>query len=162
MDLVEGDAVVPLVAVVDVRDFNMRHNAGYKLGNFGQAMVEVVVADVEDLAGHDRGFSFHAHHKCARRVPDVQERSPLLTVEDGDLTGSGRPSGQQIDHQVKPWAWRESEQRPQPKNSGVKVARSHIEQQFFRVHLCLRVRGDRGRRGELVHQKLGRPVYAAT
>src|SRR5712671_7169558 len=118
MDLVKGDAVVPLVAVVDVCNFNMRHNAGYLLRDLSQSVVEVIVADVEDLAGYNRRFSLHAEHKRARSIPDMQEGPPLLTIEDGDLTGRGRPGSQQVDHQVKPWTGRKSEQGPQTKNRG--------------------------------------------
>src|SRR6266850_1006597 len=162
MDLVEGDAVVPLVTIVDVGDLNMRHNARYLFGNLSQAVIQVVVSDIEDLTCHDRRFGFKAKHKCARSIVDMQERPPLLTIEDGNLTGSRRSGGQQVDHQVKPWAGGESEQGSETKNSGVKVARRNLEQQFLRIHLCLRIGRDRGSRRKLVHQKLGGTVYAAT
>ena len=71
MDLVEGDAVVPLVAIVHMRDFHMRHDAGYQLGDIRQAVIQIVVAHVEDLASHDRRLSFHAKHECARSIADV-------------------------------------------------------------------------------------------
>jgi len=95
MDLVEGDAVVPLVTIVDVCNFNMRHNAGYQFGDVSQAVDSGCSRRRLKISpATTAGSSLHAKHECSRSIVDMEERPPLLTIEYGDLTGGGCSGGQ--------------------------------------------------------------------
>src|SRR5215472_3048125 len=109
MDLVERNSIVSLIGIFLVFDFNLGDFVADFFGDLSKRIIQVIGTYVEDLAGNDADRCLQGAYECPRDIHYVNERAPLILVEDRDFPILNGPGYQKVHNQVKSGAWRESE-----------------------------------------------------
>src|SRR5580700_3916103 len=159
---VKGDPVTAAVRILDVLHARLRKTVDQLRGHVGQRVIQPAVAYVVDLAPYQGYRRFQHAHDGRRGIGDMQERSPLFAVVDGNNSFFEGLRRKQIDDQVESRPRRQAEYGGEAQNRGMETLIGGGQQRLLGIDLGIRVKGDRLNFGVLVHNLFGCAVDAAT
>src|SRR5215469_8801537 len=131
----EVHAIVPAVGVFHPFDAREGKDGPNHIRYVGKRIVQPVVANIENLTAHGVQRRPEELQNGFGDIFHVDERAPLLAVENGDepfLTGLG---GQEIDYEIKAWPLREAENGRKAHEHRMKAVASGFKQRPLRSFL---------------------------
>src|SRR4051812_4797129 len=160
-DFVEVDAVIPAVGIRHLLYFRSGEHLLDDLGHALQSVVQARVAHIEYLSAHKSDRRVDRRNDSFHDITNVNERPPLLAIEDGDLAILIRAGCQQIDDEIKPRAVSETEDGRESKDRRVEVLALRRQQRQFGINFGLSIERDWADLRPLIHLVVRRSVHTA-